>query len=174
MPTYNPRPPSDDEIKWRHIKNELMHALADGYWQAGDQIPTEEQLVADYECSRTTVRKALDDLCNLGLLEARPALGTFVLPGAQERTRMLLQPDADVEFRKPSGPNGRPDGRTRVTIYPPADQVTFRLPGLGEAKQEGVNRTDLLAIVWRADGRREVYPALNLMIECKQQQPPFD
>jgi Bacterial regulatory proteins, gntR family len=172
MAIYNPTPPPDEGIKWRHIKNELLRAIADGRWQAGDRIPTEAQLETDYKCSRTTVREAIKELCSLGLLRAFKARGTFVLPGAQERARMLLRLDADIEAGKPSGPSARPDGRTWITVYP-ADKVTFRLPGLGEAEDEGVHRTDPLAIVHRADGSREVYPALNLMIECKE-RPPSD
>jgi DNA-binding transcriptional MocR family regulator len=171
MATYDPRPPLGDDVKWRYIKNYLIHALAEGVWQGGDQIPIEDQLGADFECSRTTVRKALDYVCSLGLLDARPALGTFVLPGAPERARMLLHP-GDVELRQPSGPNRQADGYTRATIYPPDDEVSFRLPSLAEARHEGLHRTELLAVIWRADGSREVYPALNLIIRCHQ--PPSE
>jgi DNA-binding GntR family transcriptional regulator len=64
-------------------------------WQVGqadDQIPTEIQLTANYRCSRTTLRKAVDELCHLRLLTRRAPHGTFVLPGAQDRARTLLRP----------------------------------------------------------------------------------
>jgi DNA-binding GntR family transcriptional regulator len=62
-------------------------------WEAGEQIPTEAQLIEDRQCSRTTVRRAVDELCALGLLKRWAPYGTFVLPGAQQNARRLLDLD---------------------------------------------------------------------------------
>jgi len=44
----------------------------------GDKLPTEIQIAAEYGVSRMTVRQALDDLVNEGLLERKRGVGTFV------------------------------------------------------------------------------------------------
>lgn len=44
----------------------------------GDQVPTEPQLMERFDVSRTTVRRALRDLEQLGLITREPGRGTFV------------------------------------------------------------------------------------------------
>lgn len=46
----------------------------------GDKLPTESELVRDYDVSRTVVREALSKLQAAGLVETRHGIGTFVLP----------------------------------------------------------------------------------------------
>jgi GntR family histidine utilization transcriptional repressor len=77
-------------IKWRHISIDLVHALAEGRWHDNDKIPTENQLTTTYQCSRTTLRKAIDELCHLRLLHRRAPHGTFVAAGARQRAQTLL------------------------------------------------------------------------------------
>ncbi|MEV6349744.1 GntR family transcriptional regulator [Actinoplanes sp. NPDC051851] len=47
-------------------------------WHAGDPLPTEAELAADYGVSRHTVRQALLKLQRAGVVETRHGLGTFV------------------------------------------------------------------------------------------------
>lgn len=49
-------------------------------WNSGEPIPSEAELCQMYGVSRTTVRKALDDLTNEGLLYKIQGKGTFVSP----------------------------------------------------------------------------------------------
>lgn len=61
---------------------QLYDALRDriqrGEFAPGDRLPTESELVTLYGVSRMTVRRALDELRRDGLVERKPALGTFV------------------------------------------------------------------------------------------------
>ncbi len=84
---------SERNIKWRYVSTDLVHALARGRWRDNDRIPTENQLTTAYGCSRTTVRKAIDELCHLRLVDRRAPHGTFVAAGARQRARTLLHPD---------------------------------------------------------------------------------
>ena len=56
----------------------LRQEIEAGRWRVGEQIPVEENLCAHFSLSRTTVRKSLDALVNLGLLRREQGRGTFV------------------------------------------------------------------------------------------------
>jgi GntR family transcriptional regulator len=56
----------------------LVDALAHGVWRHGDQIPTERELAASFDCSLITIRRALDELAREGRLERTRGRGTFV------------------------------------------------------------------------------------------------
>jgi GntR family transcriptional regulator len=59
------------------IRNLLRERIRLGEWSADDPMPTEEDLVAHFGVSRTTVRQAMSDLANEGLVVRRPGRGTF-------------------------------------------------------------------------------------------------
>lgn len=62
---------------WAQIDADLRRRLVAGDF--GDQFPTEEELVEEYEVSRGTVRQALLRLRDDGLLTSRRGRGTFVV-----------------------------------------------------------------------------------------------
>ena len=59
------------------IRNLLRERIRLGEWSAEEPMPTEEDLVAHFGVSRTTVRQAMSDLANEGLVVRRPGRGTF-------------------------------------------------------------------------------------------------
>jgi len=60
------------------LKQLLAERITKGEWQAGDMLPTEEQLQEQYGLSRTTVRQALKELELEGLISRFRGRGTFV------------------------------------------------------------------------------------------------
>ncbi|MEA0974488.1 GntR family transcriptional regulator [Lacticaseibacillus paracasei] len=74
------------------IVNAIRRKINEKEWQAGDRLPSEEALVRDLDVSRGTVRKAVTELVNEGVLERIQGKGTFVTkdkisyPFAQELT----------------------------------------------------------------------------------------
>ena len=54
--------------------------IRDGAVKAGDRLPTEAELASTYGVSRTTTRRALDDMHREGLVTRQPGQGTFVAP----------------------------------------------------------------------------------------------
>lgn len=48
-------------------------------YSPGDQLPTEDALLERFQVSRITVRRAIQNLANRGMLEIRRGVGTFVL-----------------------------------------------------------------------------------------------
>ncbi len=63
---------------YRQLKAWLQAELERGAWTRGAQLPSERALVAEYGVSRVTVRQALRELVQEGLLESVPGKGFFV------------------------------------------------------------------------------------------------
>lgn len=68
------------------LKARLMDAIRAGIYKPGDKIPSENQLVADFGVSRVTVRAALQQLVDDGVLVKRQGKGAFVKPTAYRET----------------------------------------------------------------------------------------
>src|ERR1700722_514946 len=60
------------------LETQLAAAISSGEFPVGSQLPTEEQLIRRFAVSRTTVRKAIQNLSDRGLIEIRRGTGTFV------------------------------------------------------------------------------------------------
>jgi LacI family transcriptional regulator len=65
----------------------LREEIAAGRFSVEKPLPSERVLAEKYRISRVTVRRSLRLLCGERLIEARPARGYFVVPGAPERRR---------------------------------------------------------------------------------------
>ena len=59
-----------------HLKNELSR----GRWPVGELMPSEAELVAQFQVSRMTVNRALRELQAEGLVERVQGVGTFAAP----------------------------------------------------------------------------------------------
>jgi len=69
----------DTPIPYHYQLSELLRLeIESGRWRVGEQFPVEEDLCVHFSLSRTTVRKSLDALVNLGLLRREQGRGTFV------------------------------------------------------------------------------------------------
>jgi DNA-binding FadR family transcriptional regulator len=80
----------------RNLSRELVDALEQliltRHWQAGDKLPTEAEIVRQFQVSRTVVREALSRLQAAGLVETRHGIGTFVLE-PRPAAMFTLDPD---------------------------------------------------------------------------------
>ncbi|KAB1988346.1 GntR family transcriptional regulator, partial [Haemophilus parainfluenzae] len=73
------------------ISERLRQEIFRGDYQAGEQLPSEHQLMQQFEVSRITVRRAIANLVQQGLVEAQRGRGVFVK--AQHKvTRSLSNP----------------------------------------------------------------------------------
>ncbi|MFC5180141.1 GntR family transcriptional regulator [Actinomadura harenae] len=68
--------------RYRDIADDLARRIEEGEFAAGERLPTEEQLMVDYDnASRNTIREAVKLLKTRGLVETTQGRGTFVLEG---------------------------------------------------------------------------------------------
>lgn len=63
---------------YQEIKDKLLSEIQNGGYSLGDRLPTESELCAIHEASRTTIRFALNELENEGILERIQGKGTFI------------------------------------------------------------------------------------------------
>ena len=62
------------------LSEEFEQKIRQGQLNEGDKLPTESELVRNFDVSRTVVREALSKLQAGGFVETRHGIGTFVLP----------------------------------------------------------------------------------------------
>src|SRR5215207_5327304 len=64
--------------RYVQIADLFRQRIARGGWCAGTRVPSNEELMREFDVSRITIRQAVDVLARDGLLEARQGSGTFV------------------------------------------------------------------------------------------------
>lgn len=85
------------------VKARLQQNLQSGKYQRGDKLEAEQVLARSFGVSRPTIRRAIKQLIDEGLLKQEQGRGTFVAREACEKMRLtLLVPDyhADLIVRK--------------------------------------------------------------------------
>jgi GntR family transcriptional regulator len=60
------------------VASRAEELISSGIWQEGDRLPPERQLCRDFDVSRSTLRQALDELEERGLISRHQGRGTFV------------------------------------------------------------------------------------------------
>ncbi|QIJ61433.1 GntR family transcriptional regulator [Streptomyces sp. JB150] len=81
------------------IADDIRQRILDGDLQAGDKLPTESDLMAEYGVSRIVIRNATDVLKNEGLVTKQQGSGTFVREQRPLRKRLSV----DLYGKRPTG-----------------------------------------------------------------------
>jgi GntR family transcriptional regulator len=66
-------------LKHQAVSDTLAREIRDGIRPAGGQLPGEHALAREFGCSRTTMRAALAELSEAGLIATRTGKGSYVL-----------------------------------------------------------------------------------------------
>ena len=87
------------EVKHRKLFETLKANILANAYGAGHAFPSEAQLFRTYGVSRTTIRKALDDLRHEGLIRSQRGRGTFVTrKGASRKIGLIVPSIRGSEF----------------------------------------------------------------------------
>ena len=127
-------------LSWQ-VEKDIEKQISDGLWAGQDKIPEERLLATLYGVSRRTIRKAIGNLCNRGLLVRRKARGTFIAgdkfavqQAHESRTIMFVMGDLEVFARSVSGAEEEARGRgygltigERTGDVPEKDRLYLRL-----------------------------------------------
>src|SRR5712664_3225233 len=69
---------AQDSLLYARVETVLAGEITDGDLKVGDQLPTEDSLIARFGVSRITVRRAIQNLVGRGIVVIRRGKGTFV------------------------------------------------------------------------------------------------
>ncbi|MCG5211730.1 GntR family transcriptional regulator [Streptosporangium sp. KLBMP 9127] len=119
---------------YQQVASELRRAIYSGDLGPGDQLPTEADLMHLHRVSRNTVRLALGELVNEGLVTRTPRRGTIV----RDRRPLLMYPQRELQPQPAHSPReafgfavsqeGRePSQKIEVSIVEPPEEIAIRL-----------------------------------------------
>lgn len=74
---------------WKQTFDKIKHKI-DTEYNIGDLIPGEHELSEEFKVSRITIRRALDDLSNAGLIKRERGKGTVVI-GKEEKLQTVVK-----------------------------------------------------------------------------------
>lgn len=131
---------------------DLERLILDGQLAPGDRLPPERELAEQLGVSRVSIREALRELENRGLIDRRPGRGTIVLsPGEQS-------PMADLIASAVSGadPEITDIMELRAIVEPPIARITA-----GRATDRDVEQLRSLVEAMEKDVTKERYAELD-------------
>lgn len=70
--------PTNAEPLYRQLMARIRDDVSSGVYPAESQIPSEQEMCAHYGVSRVTVRRAISELTDEGILRKQQGKGTFV------------------------------------------------------------------------------------------------
>lgn len=108
------------EPAYVRVANALREAIASGSLEPGDQLPSEHELTEQHGVSRTTIRKALDQLVTANLIRRHQGLGTFVAPQGLSHGLGDLRSFTDV-MRERGIDSGIHDVSVSIDLEPPLE-----------------------------------------------------
>jgi len=80
-----------NQNKYNHIANEIRQRIFSGEYPLERTIPDEMTLAAEFECSRMTMKKALEVLVLEGLLYRKRGHGTFIIKSALKQDKFNIR-----------------------------------------------------------------------------------
>jgi molybdopterin/thiamine biosynthesis adenylyltransferase/DNA-binding transcriptional regulator YhcF (GntR family) len=104
------------------VAGKLAGMILAGTYLPEAQLPSERDLISQFEVSRATLREALTTLAKSNLIEARPGVGWFVcridetnLPGIRELASLSMN---QAESGSADDAAGKPEGPKRLPVTP--------------------------------------------------------
>lgn len=63
---------------YENIVIDIINKISDGILKPGDKLDSEKKMIEDYQVSKMTVRKAINSLNSIEVIESRERIGAFV------------------------------------------------------------------------------------------------
>ncbi|PTL40035.1 GntR family transcriptional regulator [Alkalicoccus saliphilus] len=128
----------------------IRENIDSGKWEEGDVIPSERLLAEEYEVSRMTIRQAVTNLVQDGLLERQKGRGTFVRRKKLEMPLMQMTSFSEEMYQR--------------GMRPGAEVVSFEEIEMNEQEQEIFNdrRGRRLCRIRLADNQPMAYEVMTV------------
>lgn len=121
------------------LEQRLLTRISENEFLPGAALPTEDQICDEYKVSRITVRRALDGLQRLGMIERRRGVGSFVAEKPQGINSKLtgslsefLAQAGSLNTRSISLNEAMPDANVRKRLGLGTDELAVLLRTVGE------------------------------------------
>lgn len=127
---------------YQQLYNILREEIVSGRWKPGDMMPSETELIEQFDVSRITVRQALELLVEEGLIYRRRGRGTFVaVPGIEQGLNRIISFTEDMRRR------GLHPGTEVISasVVPASEEIAAKLqvePGEDLARHERLRLAD--------------------------------
>jgi GntR family transcriptional regulator len=144
------------------LKVHIESQIRSGAWRPGDQVPSESVLGEKFHVSRTTVRQALGELVNQGLLTRVQGKGTFVAhPRIRQRLTRLtgFTEDFQARFMKPASQILRQEKEPALSRVASALRIAEGTPVVVLERLRLAN--DLPMAVEISHLREDLFPSFN-------------
>lgn len=82
--------------RYQLVAEELLQGIENGAYAVGDLLPSEAQLCEQHGVSRHTVRSAIRELAERGLLSAQPGVGTRVVSRKMGQYTQIMKEISDL------------------------------------------------------------------------------
>ncbi len=116
MTTFSINGPFPSRKAYQVLRDRLIAHLIENGAASGEVLCTEAQLMECSGLSRTTVRKAVDELCQTGWVERRAGVGMFVGPRVEAPVNNP-EAAADGSARRSRGRDGSDPVRVAVLLH---------------------------------------------------------
>lgn len=77
--------------RYVEIRRALEKSILSGAWPPGHRVPSEEELVERFQCSRMTASRAVNELAASGMVVRRRRAGTFVAVPMSQKSVLRIQ-----------------------------------------------------------------------------------
>jgi GntR family transcriptional regulator len=84
---------------YMQLANKLSSSITSGDWRANEALPSERMLSDMLDISRVTARKAIDMLCERGMLTRRRGSGTYITPKLEQPLSRLTSFSEELSQR---------------------------------------------------------------------------
>ena len=98
LAAFKPEPDSDTPL-YLQLANMLSDGIAGGEWRANQALPSERVLSDMVAVSRVTARKAIDMLCERGMLTRKRGSGTYITPKLEQPLSRLTSFSEELRQR---------------------------------------------------------------------------
>ena len=99
---------------YESIYKDLKQKIEDGTYGYAQFMPSEHQLIKEYDCSRNTVRRALSNLVHGGYVQTIQGKGVRCIFKPVEQTSYTI---GNIESFRESSVRNNQTGRTRVVLF---------------------------------------------------------
>ncbi|HWW06110.1 GntR family transcriptional regulator [Collimonas sp.] len=90
---------ASDTPLYLQLVNRLSEQINSGVWQPDEALPSERILADSLEISRVTARKAIDVLCERGMLIRKRGSGTYITPKLEQPLSRLTNFSEELRQR---------------------------------------------------------------------------